>query len=174
MCSCEFVFETDIKACCAVVGKMYKWTHVSEINSSRDIHSKWHYFILHSACLKILTTSHGCFLEYRLHPLKIGIITNWVREILALWRQSVYLLFFFLRLERNQFGGCIKAVRQMKKEFYLWIGNPSWTMSAFALLWGWGLHHWPQWEFHIITWGGNLGENDRKYGPSLLLFVQEI
>lgn len=81
-----------IKVSCAIVGKTVQMRYIQvEIFIQRldTILS-----LVQLVRLKIFITSHGCFLEYRLHPLKIRIITNWVREIFALWVHSVYFLFF--------------------------------------------------------------------------------
>lgn len=58
-------------------------------------------------CLKIFITSPGCFLKHWVYPLIIWIIANCVREIFAPWGQCLF-IYFFLRLEQNQFGGVSK------------------------------------------------------------------
>lgn len=85
--------------------QMETWCCVSVGNLSRDIFWKWNYFMLHSACLRMPTTSRGCFSYYRLDRFwKMWITTNWEGETGALWRHSGCLFIYLLRLERNQFG----------------------------------------------------------------------
>lgn len=72
-------------------------------------------YLVQLVCLKIFTTSHGCFLERWIHPLTTGIIANWVRKMFAPWGRSVYLFIFALRLEQNQFGGISKQWGRWKR-----------------------------------------------------------
>lgn len=103
--------------------------------------------MLHSACLKMLTTSRGCFSATRLDVFekKKGIRTNWEREIGSLWRPSRWLFIYSPRLELNQFGDVSKRRERQKREFYLlnWksVVNNVRVFLALSLrqhLWPWG------------------------------------
>ena len=87
------------------------------MNAGKNMYSK-HLtlvYLVQLVCLKIFTTSHGCFLEHWTHPLTTGIIANWVRKMFAPWGLSVYLFIFALRLEQNQFGGISKQRGRWKR-----------------------------------------------------------
>lgn len=81
-------------------------------------------------------------------------------------REEIF-IYFLPETGPESIWRCIKAVRQMKKEFCLWIGNPSWIASTFGFLPDCRLRLWPHSRFYIIAGGGILGEHDRKYLQSL-------
>lgn len=137
------------------------------------------YFMPHSACLKMLTTSRGCFSATRLD----GFEKKRKKELQQIGKERLVLCgdraadYLFILRDWNwiNLGMYQSGERDKKGNSTFWIGNLWWTMCVFSWLWvrlGGGAET-TSLAVSPASLGGNCGDSVTE-NMDCFLFIEEI